>query len=140
MFNEHGEFVVTRQGNILIAYIYGAWNAETAKAYKHTINQTIEPLKGKSWALISNVQQWGLCTPDCELLMVELAAECRGNSLKREAIVNNNTKSVKLELFNNHSKQNPCEFEPSRIQFQRRFLETDEQAKVWLKTEGYSLK
>jgi hypothetical protein len=138
MFNEHGEFAVTRQGNILLVHVSGAWNAETAKAYKHTINQTIEPLNGNSWALISNVEKWELCTPDCELLMVKLAVKSRENGLKREAVVNINTKSVKLELFHKHSKEDY--FEPSTIQFQRRFLETEEEANVWLKSEGYGPK
>jgi hypothetical protein len=137
MFNEHGEFAVTRQGNILLVYAFGAWNAETAKAYIHTIKEAIEPFKDESWALISNVEQWELCTPDCEILMVYLAKECRAKGLKREAVVNKNTKSVKLELFHKHSKQYTCE--PSVSQFHRRFLKTDTEAKSWLKNEGFGL-
>lgn len=137
MFNEHGEFAVTRQGNILLVYASGAWNVETAKAYIHTIKEAIEHIKDESWALISNVEQWELCTPDCEILMVNLAKECRAKGLKREAIVNKNTKSVKLELFHKHSKQYTGE--PSPSQFQRRFLKTDTEAKSWLKNEGFGL-
>jgi len=37
MFNEHGSFNVTLEGDILLAVITGAWNSETAKAYKEKI-------------------------------------------------------------------------------------------------------
>ncbi|MFT4809292.1 MAG: hypothetical protein ACI9LX_002639 [Paraglaciecola sp.] len=137
MFNEHGEFTVTRQDNILLVHVIGAWNAETASAYTDTINKTIEPFNGKSWAIISNVDQWELCTPDCELLMVQLVAKCRDKSLKREAIVNCNIKSIKMELFHKHSKNNPSQISPE--EFQRRFFETDTEAREWLKNEGYGL-
>jgi hypothetical protein len=138
MFNEHGAFTVTRQGNILLAHATGAWNAESAKAYRHAINKTIEPIKGQSWAIISNVEQWELCTPDCELIMVKLAAECRGRGLKREAVVNKNIKSVKMELFHKHSKNITSKTSPDV--FQRQFFETDTQASIWLKNESYGLK
>ena len=89
----------------MLAYVTGDWNAETAKAYKHSINKAIETINDKSWAIISNVDQWELCAPDCELLMILLVAEYRDKNLKREAIVNN-TKSVKIELFHKNSKIN----------------------------------
>lgn len=137
MFNEHGEFTVTRQGDILRVRISGPWNAETAKAYKHCINKTIEPIKGRSWALISNVEKWELCTPECESLIVKLVAQCRENGLKREAVVNSNIKSIKLELFNKSSKEDSVE--PSTTQFQRCFLETEVEAEAWLRNQGYGL-
>jgi hypothetical protein len=138
MFNEHGDFTVTRQGNILLVHVIGAWNAETAKAYTETIKKTIEPFNGKSWALITNVEQWELCTPDCELLMVKLVAECKDKNLKREAIVNSNVKSIKMELFHKHSKNNSPQTSPEV--FQRSFFETDTAAKEWLKIQRYCLK
>lgn len=138
MFNEHGEFTVIRQGNILLAHSSGAWNVETAKAYTININKIIEPIKDKPWALISNVEMWELCTPDCQILMLELSAESRDKGLKREAVVNNNTESVKLDLFHKRTNKGTSEtLEPSHV-FQRCFFETDKQARQWLTNEGYS--
>ena len=99
MFKEHGDFTLTRQGNVLIAYVSGAWNAETEKAYGAIIHDSIKPFNGGPWVLISNVEEWELCTPDCQKLMMQLAVECRSKGLKREAIVNSNIDSVKLDLF-----------------------------------------
>jgi hypothetical protein len=106
MFNEHGEFKVTPQNDILLAVVVGAWNAETANAYRDPILDIITPLKGNLWGLISNVNDLELCTPDCELLMGKLLAECRAQGLKREAVVNDNIKSVKMELFHKHANKN----------------------------------
>ena len=137
MFNEHGEFKVTLQGDKLLVVVTGAWNVETAKAYSDTVIDTIRPVKDKCWGLISDVREWELCTPDCELLIVKLSAQCREKGLKREAVVNNNIESVKLDLFRRHAKNHTSR--TSLDAFQRRFFETDTEAKEWLKNEGYGL-
>ena len=136
MFREHGEFVVTRQGNILVAQVFGAWNAETAKSYKEAILKNIEPLKGKDWALISNVEKWELCTPDCQALMMQLIVESKEKGLKREAIVNSNTQSVKLDLFTRYSNLEPSE--NTDTSFLRQFVKTNIEAENWLQSEGFS--
>ena len=135
MFREHGEFVVTRQGNILVAQVYGAWNAETAKSYREAILKNIEPLNGDNWALISNLEKWELCTPDCQTLMMQLIVESKQKGLKREAIVNSNTQSVKLDLFTRYSNLEPSE--DANTSFQRQFLATNNEAENWLKSEGF---
>ena len=138
MFNKHGEFNVTLHNNILLAVVAGAWNAESANAYRDTILDIITPLKGNLWGLISNVNDWELCTPDCKLLMGKLLAECRAQGLKREAVVNDNIKSVKMELFHKHANKNTLG--SSSDVFSRCFFETDTEAKSWLNTQGYGLK
>lgn len=135
MFNEHGGFELKLDGNILLAVVNGAWNAETAQAYREAILKLIESLHHKPWALISNVNDWELCTPDCELLMGQLLAECRGKGIKREAVINSNIQSVKLDLFHKHTKQQSLK--PPPDVFQRCFFETEEEARKWLKNEGY---
>ncbi|WP_299079799.1 hypothetical protein [uncultured Paraglaciecola sp.] len=137
MFKEHGDFTVTRQGNVLIAYVSGAWNAETEKAYGAIIHDSIKPFNGGPWVLISNVEEWELCTPDCQKLMMQLAVECRSKGLKREAIVNSNIDSVKLDLFDKSARQDVPK--PSTDSFQRHFVATDQDAVRWLKGEGYKL-
>ena len=137
MFNEHGEFKVTLQGDKLLVVVTGAWNVETAKAYSDTVIDTIRPVKDKCWGLISDVREWELCSLDCELLIVKLSAQCREKGLKREAVVNNNIESVKLDLFHRHAKNHTPR--TSLDAFQRRFFETDTEAKEWLKNEGYGL-
>jgi hypothetical protein len=138
MFNEHGWFNVTLQGETLLIVVAGAWNAETAKAYTETVLKTIVPIKNKSWGLISDLNEWELCTPECELLLVKLFVECRGKGLIREAIVNNNTASVKLDLFQKNAKIHASE--TSYDGFKRGFFKTEKEAREWLNIEGYCLK
>lgn len=138
MFHEHGGFDLKLEDDILLVDVNGAWNAETAKAYRKAIVKTMEPAKGKSWALISNVEQWELCTPDCELMIVELTKYCRDNGLKREAVVNSNTASIKLELFHKHLKKQASTSLPAV--FQREFFKAEKEARAWLKSQGYGPK
>lgn len=135
MFNEHGGFELKLDGDILLAVVNGAWNVETAKAYGQAILKLIEPCKHKTWALISDVKEWELCTPDCELLMRQLWAECWGKGMKREAVINNNIQSVKLDLFHKHTKQGSLKVSPDV--FQRCFFETEKEAREWLNNQGY---
>lgn len=134
MFNEHGEFKVTIQGDILLAVVSGAWNLETAKAYRETMLKTIESANGNFLCLISNVNAWELCTPDCQLLMGQLAKECIAKGLKREAVVNENIESVKMDLFRKHTIKNTTK--TSLDAFQRSFFETDTEAREWQKKQG----
>jgi hypothetical protein len=62
------------------------------------------------WALLAMSMHGNCAPPDCELLMRQLAKECIAKGLKREAIVNNNIESVKMDLFHKYLKkshQNP---------------------------------
>ncbi|WP_232787787.1 hypothetical protein [Paraglaciecola sp. MB-3u-78] len=52
MFNQHGDFNITLQGDILFVVVTGPWNAETANAYRAAILKTIEPGKGKLWGFM----------------------------------------------------------------------------------------
>jgi hypothetical protein len=138
MFNEHGGFNVSLDGETLLIVVTGAWNVETAKTYSELVHNTIEPVKDKFWGLISDLNEWELCTPECELLLVKLFTECRSKGLQREAIVNSNTSSVKLDLFNKHSNSYNCEVSPDG--FKRGFFKTTSEAKEWLTSEGFGLK
>lgn len=138
MFNEHGGFNVSFEGETLLIVLTGAWNVETAKTYSDTVLNTVEPVKGKFWGLISDLNEWELCTPECELLLVNLFRECRSKGLRREAIVNINTASVKLDLFHKYAKKYICE--PSSDGFKRGFFKTATEAKEWLAHEGFGVK
>jgi hypothetical protein len=80
----------------------------------------------------------GIVYPECELLLVQLFTECRDNGMKREAIVNNNTASVKLDLFHKHAKIDKPEIVFDG--FKRGFFKTEKEAREWLNIEGYGLK
>ena len=136
MFNEHGGFRLTLQGNIMFAHITGPWNAETANAFKGAINKEIEPLKGQSWAIICDIYEWELCTPDCELLIVDFMVKCRELGLKRSAIVSS-AHSVKLDLF----KKNRDAERTQKVTdgFRREFFTSEALAKSWLDKEGFEL-
>jgi len=137
MFKEHGDFIVTLDENILLVSVSGAWNAETAKAYAEVVIETINPIKYRAWGVISDVREWELCTPDCKVLIAKLSAKCKGKGMKREAIINSNTESVKLDLFRRHTIKQSSKALPDA--FERCFFETEKEAREWLNDEGYGL-
>lgn len=135
MFNQHGVFHLELQGNIVFADISGPWNAETANAYSEALLKAVEPLKGKPWAAISDINRWELCTPDCETLMANLILHCREIGLRRDAIVSR-TNGIKLELLK--KKRTEGAVKTPADAFERAFFSTQAHAKAWLMGQGYS--
>ena len=134
MFNEHGGFNVSLKGDILVVVVTGAWNAETAKAYEDVVHRCVSAIKGKTWGLVCNLSEWELCTPDCELMIIDLVTKCRHSGMHREAFICE-TDSVKLDLFYKRDKKNISEVTVERQQ--RRFFNSNQAAWEWLKNEGY---
>jgi hypothetical protein len=136
MFNEHGGFNVTLQGDVLVVVVTGAWNAETAKAYQDVVQSSISSIKGKAWGLICNLSEWELCTPDCESMIIDLVTKCRHDGMRREAFICE-TDSVKLDLFYKRDKSDVSQVIVE--QPQRRFFNNDQSAWQWLEAGGYGL-
>jgi len=55
---------VTRQRQVIICRIIGAWNGEVTALLKAAIEQHVAELNGAAWARVMDMQQWTLATPD----------------------------------------------------------------------------
>jgi hypothetical protein len=136
MFTEHGCFHVELRGNILFLEIEGAWNIETALAFQKVISETIKPVIGKTWATITLMSNWELCTPDSETVIVNITIDAITKGLVREAVVNNSG-SIKLELFEKYRNVTPPG--DSKISFKRHIYNDEETALEWLASAGFGV-
>lgn len=128
MFAAHGTFELQREGRILVAKFKGAWNMESALNYQDAIQPMAAPLMGKPWAMISNMDEWELFTPECAPIIIKLSQAAYRGGLSREAMVNQ-TDSVKMQIFHKPISRFP--------EFQRAFFTTQEQARSWLNEQGF---
>lgn len=135
MFTEHGYFNVELRGNILFLDIKGAWNIETSLAYQKAISEAIKPIEGQPWAVITLMNDWELCTPDCETVLFEIIKDAIAKGLIREAVVNNNG-IVKLQLFEKY--RNVKLSNKTKTPFKRHIFQVQEIAMQWLKTQGFN--
>ena len=136
MFTEHGCFYVELKGNILLLDIEGAWNLETALAYQKAITEAIKPIVGQNWAVLTLMNKWELCTPDSEIVIVDIVKNAITKGLTREAVVNNKG-TIKLELFNKH--RNVKTLSDANIPFKRHIYQDEETALEWLASEGFGV-
>ena len=128
MFEAHGSFKATIHKNVLLVDIIGPWNLETAIEYQHFIEEITAPLVGFPWAMITDLYDWELYTPDCYPIIHQLVNECIESGLQREAVVSPE-KSVKRRPFQVYRAQYP--------QFTRTFFTQYDQARQWLAGQNF---
>ena len=134
MFTEHGFFNVELRGNILFLYMEGAWNIETSMGFQDAISEAIKPIEGQPWAAITSMDNWELCTPDCEPVFFETIKEGIAKGMIREAVVNNSG-TIKLQLFEKYRNVKlPSDI---KIPFKRYIFQEQKAAMNWLKKEGF---
>ena len=128
MFEAHGTFELQVQGRILLAKFKGAWNLESALNYKREIEQVVSPLLGQPWAMVSNMNDWELFTPECAPVIIKLSQAAYRGGLVREAMVNQ-TDSIKMQIFHKPINGYP--------EFERAFFTTQDEAIRWLHAQGF---
>lgn len=130
MFNPHGSYKIRRRGNVLVIDICGAWNFETAIKYQEESKLVVRPLIKKPWAVLSNISDWELCTPECEPIMAKLYRGAAQIGLVREAIINESG-LIKLEQLKRIS--------PDVEGIHQRIFPTQDLAVEWLSEQGFDL-
>ncbi|MGF1742683.1 hypothetical protein L4C34_16695 [Vibrio profundum] len=64
----HGRYVLEFPSdfpNIMILRFYDEWNTQTAvSCIEECHRRALEHFKGRSWGVMADLQQWGLCTPE----------------------------------------------------------------------------
>lgn len=134
MFKEHGSFEIKLLGNVLILNIHGAWNIETSLKYRDAINACIKPIVGQKWAVLTQMTDWELCTPDSEAVLADLIVDAISKGLVREAVVNNKG-AIKLELFEKYKKLE--NYNDPETGFKRYIYDEQADALNWLSQEGF---
>ncbi len=128
IFQPHGQYSMSVSGRIFHVKCKGAWNAETMKLYASDALERTKHLFGQPWAMISDIDEWELATPDVEPILIWLLDQGVKNGLVREAVVNNHGR-IKLKQFNVSMPNDP--------RFERKMFTTEVLAKEWLSNEGF---
>jgi hypothetical protein len=136
MFNLHGTFKIELQDDIVFVDMIGAWNLETAIAFSAEIKALTKQIYGRPWAALTRMDEWELCTPDCEPVIVEFSLDAKRSGLTREAVVNEK-ESTKLELFSRF--RNDSLVKQANPEFERRFFKNLASGLAWLHSEGFSV-
>jgi len=69
---EHGEFQVKAEGQVIVSYLTGAWNVETANKYFESVRQHARSIYDKSWARLVDLSQWEGSGDDVAKVLVSL--------------------------------------------------------------------
>lgn len=128
MYEAHGDFTLTRSGNILLFHASGAWNRETAMAFGARAKALIAPIAGRPWAIFSHITAWELSTPECNPILKTIVENGINQGLTCEAVVNTQGQ-VKLEQFNQSM--------PERGGLLRKVFEYESDAMQWLNRQGF---
>ena len=61
---QHGEFVITTNGNILVARLSGSWNEEAARAFDKALREHAAELSSSHWGHMVLLDEWQLGVPE----------------------------------------------------------------------------
>ena len=92
------------------------------------VDEILKPLVGQPWAMVTNLDDWELFTPDCGQVMQRSMHFAYSSGLIREVLVNR-TNSIKMESFTPTIAGCP--------KFQRHFVKTKAEAFEWLNSQGF---
>ncbi len=126
---QHGEFVLTTNGNVLIARLSGSWNEEAARAYAAAFREQANALGEARWGHLVLLDEWQLGVPEIAPVIEELVHWCIGNGLIRAAQVYSPSLLKRLQLDDMISDH--------QDDYQRRAFATLPEALVWLEEGGF---
>jgi hypothetical protein len=71
-----GSFVFRIEGDIIISWVYGKWNASLAKQYDEQLKILVPTFNGKPWARLVFFDRWEIGTPEIEPIIRATASWC----------------------------------------------------------------
>ncbi len=128
---QHGEFVITTNGNILVARLSGSWNEEAARAFDKALREHAAELSSSPWGHMVLLDEWQLGVPEMGPIIEVLVHWCIEHGLRRAAHVYTPSLLKKLQLEDMVTE--------SEQDFHRRAFADTEAALRWLKEEGFEL-
>jgi hypothetical protein len=130
-FNQHGDYFLSIQGNVVVAEISGSWNLEAAEAYEQNFKKLLEPLLPCRWGHIVYLNDWDLGVAEIAPVIARLVSWCIENGLTRAANVFSESmiKAYVLETM----------LVDEVGDFQRKVFVNESEALLWLESFGYSL-
>jgi hypothetical protein len=136
MFEQHGNFSVIVANNTITLTLEGAWNVETSVAYQREIKEKAHLLKGRPFGVLTLLDDWELCTPECEKVLVDIVQTAISWGMQKEAVVNDKG-AAKLLLFEKHKHLHIDDIKEKH--FHRRIFSHKSDAVSWLASEGFHI-
>ena len=129
--NGHGSYELTVRNQVVIAKIIGAWNKEESEQYICALKRISQDIRDKPWAIVVNLTEWELATPECDEVNIGLLKWLMENNLKKSAEVYSPSILKKMHI------QNIVDQTTSKID--RQLFSNDVAAHAWLESQGFSL-
>jgi hypothetical protein len=126
---QHGDFRLTINGQILVAYVRGSWNEEAAQAYSDEYQRQASRL-GSRWGHLVFLDEWSLGIPEIVPVIQQLVSWSIEHGLTRAAHVYSPSMLKRLQLE---------EMIHDGGAFIHKGFASVDDAVGWLQQEGYSL-
>ena len=124
----HGRFKLARQMDIVQVDFFNSWNEEAAMEYAQVIRGYGEEISAQPWAVLGDLRQWDLGTPESLEVIGQLAIELDSMNRCHTALVvadNNLKKLVLAEALGQDAQRSIAFFDNKRA------------ASAWLSELGY---
>lgn len=129
--HDHGRFELSTEYNVLFFNGFGTWNADTTQVFCSAFKHQAKNLAGQPWAMVANLNEWQLGTPDTEPLFQQLAKWAIANGLLVVVGIYADS-AVKTFQLNNISRV-------LNSNYVQRYFTNEHDAFNWLKTQGYQI-
>lgn len=81
LMKQHGSYTLTCSKDTFLVKCFGSWNIETTRLYSLEYKATVAPLLEKNWAVVCDLRNWELATPESMSVFQELMTWCFENGL-----------------------------------------------------------
>jgi len=128
----HGDYIVTRCGEVMLTQAYGPWNGECVEGFVLDYRSKSMVMHGGVWSDIVLVEGESLLIPDAEIKLQERISAVRHLGLRHSALVigASTVKSTsRMQLDSIFSKTG----------LEYGIFEEYDQAKAWIASAGYLL-
>ncbi|MBE9609976.1 hypothetical protein [Chitinilyticum piscinae] len=61
---QHGQFDLYWQGDVLVVRYFGQWNRQASEALHASVRGQWQQRGGRPWGMLSDLREWGGATPD----------------------------------------------------------------------------
>lgn len=128
----HGTYTLKRSNDTLLVQCLGSWNLETTRLYALEYKAVVAPIIHQDWAVVCDLRQWELATPESMPVFQDLMKWCFDKGLtsciylyERSFVKHHHLKQMTLTLKNL----------PENYTFKK--VDTIEPVYDWLKSHGH---
>jgi hypothetical protein len=129
--SKHGEYIIELLGNIIRVDGKGVVTKPILEQYLEDVKTVTRPLNGKPWGFIGFVRGTGILTPEAEHALVVSINVRKQVGMKACALVTTNADIPSLV-------KSQFERVYQRAQIDYRFCASEDEAYIWLDTQGCS--